>query len=134
MKLSLVCREELQEHNAKHVAIQQNLRRRGRTYGARLEDGNAVTISASVSSSQPPILPLFNFPTAQAGGSLRTQTSTTPNAPGNPPSNAQETGSVRNGSIDMEFLCSLAELMRHDNSYLFFRQFSLLNVQNLLWM
>ena len=24
--------------------------------------------------------------------------------------------------------------MRHDNSYLFFRQFSLLNVQNLLWM
>jgi hypothetical protein len=24
--------------------------------------------------------------------------------------------------------------MKHDNSYLFFRQFSLLNVQNLLWM
>jgi hypothetical protein len=34
----------------------------------------------------------------------------------------------------MEFHSSLAELMRHDNSYLFFRQFSLLNVQNLLWM
>ncbi|KAH6971961.1 hypothetical protein EDB80DRAFT_836302, partial [Ilyonectria destructans] len=34
----------------------------------------------------------------------------------------------------MEFHCSLAELMKRDNSYLFFRQFSSLNVQNLLWM
>lgn len=134
-KLRPTSREELQAHRAKHVAIQQTLRRRGgRTYGARLEDADAATISPSDSSTQPSILPLFNIPTAQASGSPEAQPSTTPSTAGNARASARKTGSAGNGSVDMEFHCSLAELMRHDSSYLFFRQFSLLNVQNLLWM
>ncbi|KAH6974810.1 hypothetical protein EDB80DRAFT_866067 [Ilyonectria destructans] len=119
--------EELQAHAAQHVSIQQNLRRRaGRTYGARMEDGKAATVSPSDSGSRPPVLPLFNIPTTQASAVSKPQPST--------PSNTHQKGSVKHGMVDMEFHCSLAELMRHDSSYLFFRQFSSLNVQNLLWM
>lgn len=91
-----------------------------------MEDGKATTISPSNSGSRPPVLPLFNIPTPQAGTVSNPQPST--------PSNTHQNGSVKHGMVDMEFHCSLAELMRHDNSYLFFRQFSSLNVQNLLWM
>ncbi|KFY33131.1 hypothetical protein V495_08404 [Pseudogymnoascus sp. VKM F-4514 (FW-929)] len=127
--------EELQAHLAQHVAIQQTLRRRGgRTYGARIEDASATTLSPSDSSTQPPILPLFNTPTTRASGSPEAQPSPTPSTATKAPSSARKSGSVWKGSVDMEFYNSLAELMKHDNSYLFFRQFSLLNVQNLLWM
>ncbi|KFX90414.1 hypothetical protein V490_06469 [Pseudogymnoascus sp. VKM F-3557] len=127
--------EEFQAHLAQHVAIQQTLRRRGgRTYGARLEDESAATLSPSDSSTKPPILPFFNTPTTQASGSTEARSSTTPSTASKVPSSARKSGSAGKGSVDMEFHSSLAELMRHDNSYLFFRQFSLLNVQNLLWM
>ncbi|KAJ2990715.1 hypothetical protein NUW58_g2810 [Xylaria curta] len=112
--------EELEAHLAEHAEIQQKLRRRGgRTYGARLESQSPVTTpTPSSNNNRVPILPVFNNVASQA----RTAPITHRNSP------------EKDSSADMEFHSAMAGFMNHDDTYLFLRRFSSLNVQNLLWM
>lgn len=147
-------REELQAHAAKHASIQQTLvRPGGRTYGARMGGGNTTTKSASASASgsqsQPSILPCFSV----GGASLASVSLVNGSPVTHANANASVTASIQSGAptsrrdtahdsseggdetgVDMDHLRSLAELIQHDDSYLTFRQFSTLNVENLLWM
>jgi len=103
-----VRRSELQAHLVEHENIQLRLRRHGnRTYGSRLAQKEKQIPQGG------PILPTTNTTTT-------TTTIGTPPAPGV----ATSDGDDPHGN--------LANVMRHDASYLIFRRFAAMNIRNIL--
>ncbi|KAM5464244.1 hypothetical protein MauCBS54593_007063 [Microsporum audouinii] len=126
---------EFETHRLAHQRIQSDLRRRPYTYGARtvyprrapIVNPNSpglvlpVTSNDTLDSTNQPTLPVAG----PSGVCLNPVDSTKPNI------SSQLMGRVDGNS---ELYDILSNFMTQDKSFLFFRNFSRLNIKNLLWM